>query len=227
MYTNKINGKRYIGQAKGFNRRYKEHMWSSYNENDRSYNYPLHRAIRKYGIESFEVIVLKYDLKTQCLLNLYESYYIDKYNTMTIKHGYNISDGGSNGNKFAGKTEEEMTKTRKRMSESSMGDKNPMYGKHHSDKIKQDQSNRMKGNNFAKGKTKSEETKQKISEARKGKPNISCRKRVLQYDKDGNFIREWESRQEAAEVLGIKVIGIKECCNGKSKTYKGYVWKNE
>lgn len=227
MYINKANNKKYIGQAKRFTRRCKEHVWSSYNENDVSYNYPLHRAIRKYGIESFEVIVLKHDLGTQCLLNLYESYYIDKYNTMTTNHGYNVSDGGSNGNKFASKTEEEMMEIKKKMSESSMGNKNPMYGKHHSDKVKQDQSNRMKGNTYSKGKPKSEEAKRKISESRRGKPNISCRKCVIQYDKDGNFIKEWESRQEAAEALNIKVTGIKECCSGRSKTYKGYIWKNK
>ena len=56
MYTNKINGKRYIGQAKDFNNRHRRHINSSHDSNrKRDYNTPFHRAIRKYGIENFEI----------------------------------------------------------------------------------------------------------------------------------------------------------------------------
>lgn len=40
----------------------------------------------------------------------------------------------------------------KNISISIKGNKNPMYGKTHSDKTKQEQSNKMKGNNFLRGK---------------------------------------------------------------------------
>ena len=101
MYINKINGKRYIGQTKNFNRRHKQHIKKSSNK------YPIDRSLKKYGEENFDVIILKENLSTQCLLNLWESYYIEKYNCLS-KDNYNISSGGSNGNNFAGKTEEEM-----------------------------------------------------------------------------------------------------------------------
>ena len=127
MYINKINKKRYIGQAKDFTKRFKTHRQSTYNENNRGYNLPFHKAIRKYGMENFEIIILKKDLQTQCLLNFWESYYIEKYNSLAKNgYGYNISSGGSNGNNFAGKTEKEMEilreKIRRRRSEA-----NPMY----------------------------------------------------------------------------------------------------
>lgn len=35
----------------------------------------------------------------------------------------------------------------------------------------------------------------------------------------------WKSANEAAKTLGIHKEGISMCCNGKSKTYKGYIWK--
>ena len=46
---------------------------------------------------------------------------------------------------------------------------------------------------------------------------------VLQYDLDGNFIKEWESISEAKKRLGIN--NITYACNGKYKHAGGYIWK--
>lgn len=52
---------------------------------------------------------------------------------------------------------------------------------------------------------------------------------ILQYDKDGTLIREWESITEAAKTVGKKLSasksGIYMCLHGKNKTAYGYVWK--
>ena len=101
MYVNKINGKKYIGKAKDFNNRKSSHIYTSKNKNNRAYNCPIHKAIRKYGIENFDIIIIKENLKTQCLLDLYECYYIKKYNTLD-RNNYNASDGGNGGNPYAG-----------------------------------------------------------------------------------------------------------------------------
>ena len=53
--------------------------------------------------------------------------------------------------------------TRRKIRESIKGDKNPMYGKHHSDET------RIKMSESHKGKTLSEETKQKMRESHKGR----------------------------------------------------------
>ena len=52
-------------------------------------------------------------------------------------------------------------------------------------------------------------------------------KRVLQYDKDGNFIREFESSGEVQRILGIRSSFIRSCCNPKSnvKSVYGYIYK--
>ena len=72
MYTNKINGKRYIGQTIDFNKRHKKHISSSYNEKkEYDYNYPFHRAIRKYGIENFKIKILAENIPTQEKMNEY------------------------------------------------------------------------------------------------------------------------------------------------------------
>lgn len=53
----------------------------------------------------------------------------------------------------------------------------------------------------------------------------SRRKRVLQYTKEGDFIKEWNSMYEAAEELGCNPKYIKKSCLGEQKGYFGFLWK--
>lgn len=48
-------------------------------------------------------------------------------------------------------------------------------------------------------------------------------KKVLQYDKDGFLLREYESYSKA--FLETKINHIGDCCNGKLKTAGGYIWR--
>ena len=50
---------------------------------------------------------------------------------------------------------------------------------------------------------------------------------VLQYTKDGQFIREWTHAREAAESLNLSKRAIYECCCGRSKTSGGFIWKRK
>ena len=50
-------------------------------------------------------------------------------------------------------------------------------------------------------------------------------KTVLQFDKNGNFIKEWISISEAARIINISTGNIVKCCKGRQKTYKGFIWK--
>lgn len=61
------------------------------------------------------------------------------------------------------------------------------------------------------------------SECRKGGKNYIA-KPVLQYDKEGNFIREWECIADAERELNIP-HKITLVCQGKRKSTCGYVWK--
>lgn len=54
-----------------------------------------------------------------------------------------------------------------------------------------------------------------------------CTKPVLQYDLDGNLIREWRSRIDAAKFYGCHKSSITNCVNGYKKTCKGFVWKKK
>lgn len=49
---------------------------------------------------------------------------------------------------------------------------------------------------------------------------------VLQYDKDGNFLKEWNTITEAEKYCSGKIsTNISSCCRNKCKTAYGYVWK--
>lgn len=50
-------------------------------------------------------------------------------------------------------------------------------------------------------------------------------KPIFQYDKQGNFIREWGSASEAGSYINKVSSAISECCTGKRKTIYGFIWK--
>ena len=87
-----VNGKCYIGQSINIEKRWMNHQITSNNPNDFGYNYPLYRAIRKYGLENFNWTILE-----ECKIEeLYDKviYWIDYYNS--FKNGYNQTMGGDN-----------------------------------------------------------------------------------------------------------------------------------
>ena len=92
-------------------------------------------------------------------------------------------------------------KTRRKNSEAHTGEKNPMYGKHHS-----------------------EDTKRKMSEAHKEKIYANT-KPILQFSKDGEFIAEYPSIREASRQTGCNNSHIGSCCKGERKSTGGYIWK--
>lgn len=83
------------------------------------------------------------------------------------------------------------------------GNKNPMYGKHHTD-----------------------ETRKRMSEIRKQKIGIlsSRARKVNQYTRDGEFIKTWDYIKQAAEELHIHTANISRCCRGKGKIAGGFKW---
>ena len=163
--TNKINGKRYIGQ----------HMYEDESNPMGKYKGSgllLHKAYKKYGIENFETEILYKRIRDKETVDAMEIWAIEKY-----KPEYNIAKGGSGGDIYHQLDDE----GKKRMTGS--GENNPFYGKHHSDESKKKISEANKGmrkpyrseehrrklSEANKGKHRSDETKRKISDAKKGK----------------------------------------------------------
>lgn len=51
------------------------------------------------------------------------------------------------------------------------------------------------------------------------------RKKVEQYSLDGDFIKLWDSVQDASNELGISINSIRRCAAGIHKTSNGFIWK--
>ena len=51
------------------------------------------------------------------------------------------------------------------------------------------------------------------------------RKVVLQKDKSGELLKEWDAPSQIVKSLGISKHALSACLNGKSKTCRGFVWE--
>jgi group I intron endonuclease len=183
--TNNINGKIYIGQTKkALSQRIAEHIKG----NAKGNKTPVHRALNKYGLESFTISVID-EADTKEILNEKEIYWI-KTLDCKIPKGYNIANGGNGvvGYKHT-------KKWKKEAAIRFSGDNNPtkrpevrekiskaLTGKHPSEETKKNMSKASKGKskseehkkNISKsliGHTVSEETAKKISKSATGRTN--------------------------------------------------------
>ena len=48
---------------------------------------------------------------------------------------------------------------------------------------------------------------------------------VLQFNKAGDFIKEWTSGTEASKALGLYYTTVGACCRGYIKSAGGFIWK--
>ena len=169
--TNKINNKIYIGQTKlSLEKRFYYHIYDSLKSQD--VNIKLHNAIRKYGVENFNIALLEQcESKTQ--LDERERYWIKTLNAQDPLVGYNMTsggEGGSGGPHFLNHRHSE--KTKQMMSENRRGEKNANYGNrwHHTANMKYKYDGK---NNPMYGKKHSEESKQKNRMSHVGKKAYS------------------------------------------------------
>lgn len=165
VHINKINGKMYVGQTIHGDRPHKR--W----DNGNGYKHCPYfwKAIQKYGWDNFDHEIIANNLTAQEADN-FEILLIEKLNTMNPNMGYNLEPGGTK-NKVLSEA------TKKKISESHMGEKNPMYGvrltgekngmygKHHTEEFKNNLRERNK--QLFTGRELSEEHKKKISEKAK------------------------------------------------------------
>lgn len=228
-YTNKINGKKYVGQTiQTLKERHRKHI-SPTNNNDK--NSIFHNAIKKHGIENFTLEILHFaDVYS---INLLEIYYIEHLNLLDRKTGYNISNGGSNGNPFVGKTKEEIDEIHNKISQTLtgkyVGENHPLYGKHHTEETKEKISKNRKGKNCGKdnpsfGIHKSDETKNKISETLKGKYTKEKSSRYnkgipIALYKNNELIKIfYGGTMQAERETGVNHSNISGCCKGRYKS---------
>lgn len=95
-YTNKINQHKYVGQTNNYQRRIREHKSCAFNPNASSYNDLIHKKIREYGENNFQITILEH-LYTEDIniVNERERFWIKELNTFCGNGcGYNQDFGG-------------------------------------------------------------------------------------------------------------------------------------
>ena len=226
MWRNKVNQKLYVGQTKNFRKRTKEHKYKSFNENEKyNYNYPLHCAIRKYGIENFEICILEKNLNNFDEMNEKEVYYIWKFDTLSnSKKGYNLSSGGSNGNPYAGKTEEEIGRKVICITTgevfSYIRKAEEKYGVEHGN-VSACCNGRLKSTGVIDGKPAIwmyledyEKLSKEETDKIKNQVSDGGRPKAIICTTNGKI---YESGREASRQTGANPYNISACCNGKRK----------
>lgn len=236
--TNTINNKIYIGQDSKNNPKY----FGS--------GKLIKQAIKKYGKKFFIKEILEYvdDVKN---LDIREEYWIKEFNSRDNAIGYNISIGGKStwlGKKFTDEHRENISKSllgKKHTQERKdnlkknhadfKAEKNPFYKKHHTEKTKELLREANSGENSVfYGKKFSDEHREKIAKHnRLRKPTKQAlnaaaeknRKKVYKLDLNCNFIKEYDSMQEAANDNNLFVSNISACCYKKNKSCGGFRWE--
>lgn len=98
--TNKINNKNYIGQSQNIEQRWIAHKYESVNSNQVQYNYSIHRAFRKYGLDNFSFSIVELTEKEK--LDEREKYWIAYFDS--FNNGYNETEGGDKGPSMPGES---------------------------------------------------------------------------------------------------------------------------
>lgn len=210
------NGKKYVGITccRPRNRR-----WQN------GYGYVsqtiFYRAIKKYGWDNFQHIILEDNLTAEVAGEL-EKKYIALFRTTNHKFGYNMMIGGEVGYHLTNEHKE-------KISRANSGSNNGMYGHHYSDEDRK----RMSETSPWLGRKHTEESRKKMSEYRKAHPGIGAHygkehpaaRAVLQYDMNGVFLNRYDTAAEASKKTGTQRSGICSCAKGKKKTSGGYIWR--
>lgn len=181
-----LNNKVYIGQTIDVHGRWRAHK--SYAKNPEKTGQYIHRAMAKYGVENFMIEIIA-TCRTQENADETENLLIKQYNSRNDKYGYNLLIGGS----YGGHSEE----TKKKMSESHMGEKNPNYGKSASEETRLKMSNRRKGVKH------SEEWKNNISFAKKNKSNGREGRRKLSPEATQAILNDTRPPRTIAKEYGV------------------------
>lgn len=207
-WTNKKNGKKYVGQTIHPDKRYQQHK-----RGEKADIQIIDRAILKYGAENFDYTVLLtihadtreelrglLDEAEIALIRLEQSYY-------KTGLGYNMTLGGLSRGNF-----EHTEETKIKLSRI-------MKGKKLSEAAKRNIAEGHRGLKFT-----------ELHKASLQKAHKADMKHVRQFTVDGVLVAEYDSIKAAERTTGINRGGISACINGRQQRTTGrdgvsYTWK--
>lgn len=179
----------------------------------------FYNAIRKYGWENFEHVILAEGLSAE-EASQKEIGLILCYNSNDRKYGYNRSIGGEYGATGVKYTEEQRVARSKRLAGRTLSEETKAKIGNANRKYVMSEQHKAAISAFHKGKPWSEEEREKITAAGK-----KYWRKVVCLDSEGNFIREFESITIAAKAVGVDQSAISNVLSGRNKTSKGFIWR--
>lgn len=222
MIKNTINEKIYVGCSVDVDRRINTHK-SKLSKGIHN-NLHLQQSYEKYGKDVFTFTLIE-----ECTIeNLYEreDYYATYYNSMDKNYGYNKLPTSENmrpktltdeikkkiseakkgiPSKYKGiKRPDDVIQKMKLNRKSTAGENNPMYGK--------------------KNPTTTERNKLRTKETMPPDYVWPTSVAVLQYTKEMELVKKWNSVREAAKHINRTEAAISMCTSGKNKTCAGFIW---
>lgn len=236
--VNLLNNKKYIGSTTNFSRRKRQHLKRLKKGNHHAVG--LQRSWNKNSPDNFAFIVLEEVLNQEDLIAR-EQFYIDTFDSANKKLGYNICKIANNPNSYKRNSEvyqytmegeflqkfKDCVEAANYIKCSSSGISSCCREEYRYYKgfiwtyEKELTEERIKlASSPAK---RTEESKQKMSKAAKNRTDNL--KPILQYDLDGNFIKEWESTSHLVAEKNYSNGYISDCLHGKHQKAYGFIWK--
>lgn len=238
LITNKVNGKRYVGQSQQLDieQRWKSHRKVN-NPNVGSY---LKAAYKKYGIDNFKFQIICICFDEDC--DKYEDEYIKKFNTL-CPNGYNLKTGG-NSVKYTEESKQLMSirqkeiMTNERRKKISDRFKGKQLSEQHTQQLSTIHKNRWKNMPV--------EEKENLLQQRRENPNYDKlktlnpisynafmkhinekKRRVGKYDSNDVLLEEFESITHASKSTNICYSNISAVCRKvpRYNTAGGFIWK--
>jgi len=259
----------YIGQSINIPERINQYRRERCNAQPRLYN-----SLKKHGFDAhvFEILTCC----SEGELNHLEAHYIKLYDSFNTQHGMNLRSGGGANHKCSEETKSKIREKRKLQkisnetreklrhiqlnrtkedNERIYGNRPPItddtreklrknwLGRKHRPESIQKMRDVQKGRTFTEQTKRkmseakrniSDDTRKKYSEARMGKrlsPDavknsaIGHQKKIKQFTIDGEFVMEYDSTIQAAYSCGTSTQNISGVLNGRQKTAGGFIWK--
>ena len=194
----------YIGLSEDIEKRWYDHMHSPSIKYSR-----IDRAIRKHGVDKFDLEIIEEFPNDRTLLMKREEYWVAHYNTYEDDFHYNLTPGGD----FA---PSKLPEVRAKMSKALSGENHPMYGKKHTPETK------AKMSKAKSGKKLSQKTRKKMSKALSGENHPMYGKKHTQE------IREKMSKaRNTSGYYHVHKRNNKTCKQGFLWTYTYYEDKKQ
>lgn len=238
IITNLINKKFYLGSSMNLKKRKATHL--STLRNKKHHNKHLQNAWNKYGEKNFEFDIVEY-IEDENLLKEVEQFYIDDFKlTKNRKQCYNIANNTQGIFRVGTKVDKKILKG-KNNPQSIKVVKVDKYGNVHKEYVGLSEAGRVEGvsesciSECCSGKQKTckgfawffksyyLKNKEKIDFA-----SFFKRQRerpVIVFDINNNYIGAFPTLRKASEKLNVKEKGVQECCSGRQKTHRGYIFK--